>query len=103
MSMRIEEPLPVEAAHEPIAADGSVKARGYWELVWIRFRRDKLAVASIFFIVFLLLAAFVGGPVAAHILGHGPNQPFNNPGGGIDINTLAPVGPLTHITYLDFN
>ena len=22
-----------------------VKARGYWELVWIRFRRDRLALA----------------------------------------------------------
>src|SRR4051794_17078999 len=103
MSMRIEEPLPVEAAPEPVLADGSaVKARGYWELVWIRFRRDKLAVASIFFIVFLFLSAFAGGPIAAHLLGPGPNQPFNNPGGGIDIDTLAPVGPWTHITYLDF-
>ena len=22
----------------------AIKARGYWELVWIRFKRDKLAV-----------------------------------------------------------
>jgi peptide/nickel transport system permease protein len=102
MGIRLDEPVHLEAAPEPSGAD-AIKARGYWELVWIRFKRDKLAVVSIFFIVFLLLGAFVGGPVAAHILGHGPNDPFNNPGGGIDINTLAPVGPWTHITYLDIN
>ena len=102
MSVRVDEPIHLEAPPEPSGSD-AVKARGYWELVWIRFRRDKLAVLSIFFIVFLMLAAFVGGPVAARILGHGPNDPFNNPGGGIDINTLAPVGPWTHIQYLDLN
>ena len=24
----------------------SIRARGYWELVWIRFKRDKVAIAS---------------------------------------------------------
>jgi peptide/nickel transport system permease protein len=91
---------PLDA--EPIVDDGTgFVARGYWELVWIRFKRDRLAVASIYFIVFLFLGAFVGGPVAAHLLGHGPNDVFNNPGGGIDIDTLAPVGPWTHIVYFD--
>jgi len=86
----------------PVVAEGSdFVARGYWELVWIRFKRDRLAVASIYFIVFLFLAAFAGGPIAARLLGHGPNDVFNNPGGGIDINTLAPVGPWTHIVYFD--
>jgi hypothetical protein len=53
-----------------------VRARGYWEQVWIRFRRDKIAIAGGFFIVFLFLAAFVGGPIAAHVLGHGPNDQY---------------------------
>ena len=101
MSIRVDEPLPVEAAPEPVAADGSaVKARGYWELVWTRFKRDKLAVGSIFFIVFLFLSAFVGAPIAAHLLGHGPNDIFQY---GVDQNTLAPVGPWTHIPYVDLN
>lgn len=76
----------------------AVKARGYWELVFIRFRRDKLAVASIGFIIFLFLAAFVGAPVAARLLHHGPNDIFQY---GVDQNTLAPVGPWTHIQYQD--
>jgi len=73
----------------------TVEARGYWELVWSRFKRDRLAVASIGFIIFLLLAAYVGAPIAARLLGHGPNDIFAN---GVDPNTLTPVGPWTHIS-----
>jgi peptide/nickel transport system permease protein len=102
MSVRIEEPLHVGPT-EPVALDGDVKARGYWELVWIRFRRDRLAFGSIFFIGFLLVGAFAGAPIAARLLGHGPNDIFNNPGGGISMTTLAPVGPWTHAQYPDLN
>jgi peptide/nickel transport system permease protein len=71
-----------------------VKARGYWEQVWLRFSRDKVAVFGGVFIIFLLLLAFVGAPVAAAVLGHGPNQPFPE---GLDEN-LLPVGPWTHVS-----
>src|SRR5438128_8326880 len=70
-----------------------VRARGYWEQVWLRFRRDKVAIGGGLFIVFLLLAAFVGAPIAAHILGHGPNDQF---AGGVNGRTLLPVGPWAH-------
>jgi len=70
-----------------------VRARSYWEQVWIRFRRDKVAMASGFFIIFLVLVAAVGGPIAAHFLGHGPNDIFFT---GVN-NDLLPVGPWTHI------
>ena len=73
----------------------AVKARGYWELVWVRFKRDRLAVASIGFIIFLLFAAFIGAPIAAHLLGHSPNQIFAN---GVDQEKFVPVGPWTHIS-----
>jgi peptide/nickel transport system permease protein len=72
-----------------------IKARGYWEQVWIRFRRDKIAIAGGLFVIFLVLAAFLGAPLAANILGHGPNDLYSftavNPG------TLLPVGPWTHV------
>ncbi|HZQ80798.1 MAG TPA: ABC transporter permease [Gaiellaceae bacterium] len=89
--------VPVEAV--PADEAQAVKARGYWELVFIRFRRDKLAVASVFFIVFLILAAFVGGPVFSRILGHGPNHIYAF---GVDQTTLAPVGPWSHISTADY-
>jgi ABC-type dipeptide/oligopeptide/nickel transport system permease subunit len=73
-----------------------VRARGYWEQVWLRFRRDKVAIAGGVFIVVLVFAAFAGGPIASWLLGHGPNDEFF--AGGVNQQTLLPVGPWTHIT-----
>jgi ABC-type dipeptide/oligopeptide/nickel transport system permease subunit len=72
-----------------------VRARGYWEQVWIRFRRDKAAIGGGLFIVFIVLAGFVGAPVAKHLLGHGPDDQFSI--GALNLNTLLPVGPWTHV------
>jgi peptide/nickel transport system permease protein len=85
--------VPLEVG--PVEGETQVKARGYWELVWIRFRRDKLALSSVFFILFLLLASFVGGPIASHFLGHGPDQIFAY---GVNQAKFIPVGPWTHIS-----
>ena len=73
-----------------------VRARGYWEQVWIRFRRDRVAIAGGIFIIVLVFAAFVGAPLAAALLGHGPNDLF--PAGGVNQTTLLPVGPWSHVT-----
>ncbi|MHB8643411.1 MAG: ABC transporter permease [Gaiellaceae bacterium] len=70
-----------------------VRARSYWEQVWLRFKRDKVAVASGFFVIFLILVAAVGGPIAAALLGHGPNDLFFT---AVN-NDLLPVGPWTHV------
>jgi peptide/nickel transport system permease protein len=70
-----------------------VRARSYWEQVWLRFRRDRVAMASGFFIVFLILVAAVGGPIAAKLVGHGPNDIFFT---GVN-DDLLPVGPWTHV------
>jgi len=79
---------------QDVVAEPEVKARGYWELVWIRFKRDKIAIASLGFIVFLLITAWGLAPLFASILGHGPNDIFAN---GVNQSTLIPVGPWTHI------
>jgi peptide/nickel transport system permease protein len=73
----------------------AVKARGYWEQVWLRFKRDKIAIAGGVFIVVLLLIAFAGAPIAAKVLGHGPNDIY---AGGLDADSQLPVGPWTRIT-----
>ena len=72
-----------------------VKARGYWELVWRRFRRDKVAIASGFFIIFLILVAFVGAPIAKHFIGHGPDDIFVGTD-AVDSVSLLPANPWTH-------
>src|SRR5262245_36786071 len=84
--------VPIDEPIDPSAPQ--IKARGYWEQVWIRFRRDKVALASIFFIVFLIFAAFPGAYIAEKLLGHGPNTLFFD---GVD-EQLVPVGPWSYVT-----
>ena len=69
----------------------AVVARSHWDLVWQRFRRDRGALWSLVFIVLLILVAFIGAPVAAYFLGHGPNEPH------FGLETFTPVGPWTYV------
>src|SRR5262249_21761316 len=73
----------------------TVRARGYWEGVFLRFKRDKFAIGGGVFIIFLVFVGFIGAPIAAHFLGHGPNDQFS---GGLDPKTVLPVGPLTQVS-----
>ena len=73
-----------------------VRARGYWEGVWLRLKRDKVAIGSAIFIVFLFVAAFAGAPLAKRLLGHGPNDIFV--GSEAITPDLLPAGPWTHVT-----
>jgi peptide/nickel transport system permease protein len=77
----------------------AVRARGYWEQVWRRFKRDKVAIAGGVFIVLLFLIAFAGAPIAAKALGHGPNDVFT--GSALNPTTQLPVGPWSHIKYAE--
>jgi peptide/nickel transport system permease protein len=77
-----------------------VKARGYWDQVWRRFKKDKVAIASGVVIFLLIFAAFPGAPLAESWLGHGPDDIYPTPGVGVDEN-LVPRGPLT--TATNFN
>ena len=68
--------------------DEQVRARGYWEQAWRRFRRDRIALASGIVIILIVLVAFIGAPLAADILGHGPNDINSNA-----VINFAPAGP----------
>jgi peptide/nickel transport system permease protein len=82
-----------------------VRARGYWEQVWRRFKQDKVAIGSIVFLVFLVLAVYPGAWLAERLIGHGPNDQFfdgitqgeinefGSSGGGI------PVGPWSTVHH----
>jgi peptide/nickel transport system permease protein len=72
-----------------------VRARGYWEQVWRRFRRDRVAVGSIVFLVALVLVCFPGAVVAEQLLGHGPDDIFFD---GVD-DRLVPKGPMATVTH----
>jgi len=73
----------------------AVRARGYWEGVWLRLKRDKVAIGGGVFIILLILTAFVGAPLAKMLLHHGPNDLFIS-SGGID-QDLLPVGPWSTV------
>ena len=70
-----------------------VKARGYWEQVWRRFKRDKIAIAGGITIILLLFGAFFGAPIAQAILGHGPNDLYYT----ALTPTGQPIGPWSHV------
>ena len=88
--------VAVEAHGELGEEIAAVKARGYWEQVWLRLKQDRVAIAGGLFIVLLLVVAFAGAPLAEHQLGHGPND--INTSGGLDAETQLPHGPWTRVT-----
>jgi peptide/nickel transport system permease protein len=68
--------------------------------VWRRLRRDRLALAAAVFLLLLVLACFVGAPLAARALGHGPTEYFpqaTNYVSSGSFSTLQPVGPWTWV------
>src|SRR5436189_4665997 len=73
----------------------AVVARGYWEQVWRRFRRDKVAIGGGVFIILLFLFAFGGAPLAQRLLHHGPNDVFTAQ--ALNKTTQLPLGPWSHI------
>jgi ABC-type dipeptide/oligopeptide/nickel transport system permease subunit len=87
--------VAAESGTELGQVEEQVQARGYWELVWRRFRRDKVAIASGIFIILLILVAFGGAPLAKHAVGHGPNDLFLGPP-AVTLSGL-PANPWTHV------
>ncbi len=81
------------ALAEGLVAGGDVKARGYWEQVWRRFRRDRVALASIVFLIFVVLICYPGAIIAENIIGHSPDDQFSD---GID-DGFVPVGPWSTV------
>ena len=88
-------PAAAAETHGDLRGEGEVRARGYWEGVWLRFRRDKFAIGGGLYIVFIFLIGFIGAPIAAKLLGHGPNDITQN---GVDPIKVLPVGPFSSFT-----
>ena len=99
MTVRVDTSSAVEVPFGVPAEPEAFKARGYWSLVFIRFRRDKLAVVSGVFIVLLFISAFAVAPLAALLLGHGPNDIFLT---AVTRVSNVPVPPWTHVSLADY-
>ncbi|MFE3070043.1 ABC transporter permease [Streptomyces sp. NPDC059247] len=72
-------PLRETSAGEPAAAVDAppearaIEGRSPWKIAWTRLKRDKLALAGAFVVVFLVLVA-VFAPVIVGLLGHPPDE-----------------------------
>jgi len=71
------DPTLVAAPTPPnIDADGetAVQGRSPWQLFWLRFKKDKAAIAGLVFVIFLVVLALSAPLVANHVAHHGPNE-----------------------------
>ena len=75
---------------------GEVIGRSPWQIFWGHFRRDRVAMVGVGFIVFLILIAFGAPFIAKRIAHHGPNEQF--------LFTMLdqyglPLGPRAHFWF----
>jgi ABC-type dipeptide/oligopeptide/nickel transport system permease subunit len=90
MSVSAAEMLPAGAGgFDAFGTGDEIAARSPLQLFWMRFRRDRVAVASLGFIVFLIVLA-IAAPVVVSILGlPGPNTQNLN----LTDSFGSPLGP----------
>lgn len=73
---QVDEETVAEAVEElGIEPSKEIIGRTPWQIFWARFRKDRVAVVALFFLIFLALVA-VGAPVISAWVGHGPNDLF---------------------------
>ena len=72
-AVREEEQLHREGAADFVQIE--IVGRTPWELFWARFKRDHVAIAALVFIVLLVLAAILAGPITA-AFAHSPDAQF---------------------------
>ena len=99
MTQVTSEPLTAPAPIGPdLAGEPSqrVIGRSPGELFRRRFRRDKLALASMVFIGFMLIVATVGAPLLERLTGHEANEVFVREA----LNEVGlPVGPSSEFLF----
>jgi peptide/nickel transport system permease protein len=83
--------IDAAAEQEPDAnrPDTQIVGRTPWQLAWARLRRDRVAMVSLCFIVFLALVA-IFAPLLTALIGHGPNTEYSNTGLSLSGIPVAP-------------
>jgi len=97
LDFRYRSAIAIQQAEPAVAATEAPPDRPGSRLLWTRFKRDRLAVASGIFLIVLIASIAIGPPVLERVLGHGPNDPFPY---AVD-TYLKPVGPLSRVPDLN--
>jgi N-terminal TM domain of oligopeptide transport permease C len=79
-------PIPDEAPAGP-----EIESQTPWQLFWVRFRADRVALVALGFIVLEVLVALVA-PVIVHAFAHPPNAQYP---GALNQVFGTPTGPST--------
>jgi ABC-type dipeptide/oligopeptide/nickel transport system permease subunit len=77
---------------EALAADPTALVVSFRARFVRRLTADPVTIAAAIYLAVLLVLAIAGGPIAASLTGHGPNQQFFN---GLDQNGI-PLPPFSH-------
>jgi peptide/nickel transport system permease protein len=97
MSTPLElEPGATSAEPESVLqGEKRIEGRSLGQIAWTRLKRDKVALAGGFFVVFLIVVAFAA-PLIVGVLGHPPNEFHQDL---IDANTQIPIGPYGGMSW----
>jgi ABC-type dipeptide/oligopeptide/nickel transport system permease subunit len=74
-----------------VAGESTVVGRTPWQLFWVRFRRDKVALAALAFLVLLILVAILAGPITRAVA-HPAGEQFP---GALDPQLISRVIDVT--------
>jgi peptide/nickel transport system permease protein len=96
---REDRPTPVGVSADLVDIDSERLARSPWQLFWRRFREDRLAMASLVFIILLVLVAIFAPAVVSIFGAPGPDARDT---GALDPVFATPTGPSSeHIFGVD--
>ncbi len=84
-----------ELRREDVAGAATVVGRTPWQLFWVRFSRDKVALAALAFLVLLILVAILAGPITRGVA-HPPDAQFPN---ALDPQFGTPTGPSSTFLF----
>ena len=65
---------PGEGYLGPVEGEASIVGQSPWQLFVMRFRKDKVAIGALGFLVLLILAALFAPVIAQRVVHHGPND-----------------------------
>ena len=89
---QVQAEIVLEGAPAPLEPE-RVVGKSPGQLFWQRFRSDRVAIAGLAFIVFLVVVALTAPLISRYIAGHGPNELFNRGEESMLNDFGLPLGP----------